>query len=59
MIVFVIIFSIYFFFANARQARGKLVLEGTVRTKAASFRLRDIGADDSTGRLSLYVLNAA
>jgi len=53
MIVFVVLFSAYFFTANKRQARGKKLIENTVSFLDTRKRFH---ADAYPGRLPVHIL---
>lgn len=53
MIVFVVLFSTYFFIANKRQARGKKLIENTVGFLNIRKRFH---ADAYPGRLPVHIL---
>lgn len=48
-------FTLYFFYANRRQRKGKMVIEGTVSLDLQIFQGRLLTVD--TGRLSVYLLD--
>ena len=53
MIVFVVLFSAFFFSANKRQARGKKLIENTVSFLDIRKRFH---TDASPGRLPVHIL---